>query len=41
MKFELTRVVAALAVAAVCLPATAKEFRSADVHPEDSPAVKP
>jgi tripartite ATP-independent transporter DctP family solute receptor len=39
MRFELTRVVAALAVAAVCLPATAKEFRSADVHPEDYPTV--
>ena len=39
MKFELTRVAAALAAAAICLPATAKEFRSADVHPEDYPTV--
>jgi tripartite ATP-independent transporter DctP family solute receptor len=39
MKFDLTRIAAALAVAAVCLPATAKEFRSADVHPEDYPTV--
>jgi tripartite ATP-independent transporter DctP family solute receptor len=39
MKLELTRVAAALAVAAVCQTATAKEFRSADVHPEDYPTV--
>jgi tripartite ATP-independent transporter DctP family solute receptor len=39
MRFDLTRVAAALAMAAVCLPATAKEFRSADVHPEDYPTV--
>ena len=30
---------AALAMAAVCLPVAAKEYRSADVHPEDYPTV--
>ena len=35
----MTRLAAALAVAAIALPATAKEFRSADVHPEDYPTV--
>ena len=39
MRFDLTRVAAALAMAALCLPAGAKEFRSADVHPEDYPTV--
>ncbi len=39
MRFDLTRVAAALAMAAVCLPAASKEFRSADVHPEDYPTV--
>jgi tripartite ATP-independent transporter DctP family solute receptor len=39
MRFDLTRVAAALAMAAVCLPVAAKEFRSADVHPEDYPTV--
>lgn len=39
MRFDLTRVAAALAIAALCVPATAKEFRSADVHPEDYPTV--
>ena len=39
MKLRLTRVAAALAAAAICLPAAAKEFRSADVHPEDYPTV--
>ena len=39
MRFTLTRLAAALAVAAVTLPAAAKEFRSADVHPEDYPTV--
>ena len=35
----MTRLAAALAVAAIALPATAKEFRSADVHPDDYPTV--
>ena len=35
----MTRLAAALAAAALALPATAKEFRSADVHPEDYPTV--
>ena len=35
----LARTLAALAVAALCLPAAAREFRSADVHPEDYPTV--
>ena len=35
----MTRLAAALAAAAIALPATAKEFRSADVHPEDYPTV--
>ncbi len=39
MKLQLTRVAATLVIAAICLPATAKEFRSADVHPEDYPTV--
>ncbi len=30
---------AALAAVAFSLPASAKEFRSADVHPEDYPTV--
>jgi len=34
-----SRLAAALAAAAIALPATAKEFRSADVHPEDYPTV--
>jgi tripartite ATP-independent transporter DctP family solute receptor len=36
---KMTRLAAALAAAAIALPATAKEFRSADVHPEDYPTV--
>jgi len=36
---RLTRIAAALAAAALCLPAAAKEFRSSDVHPEDYPTV--
>ena len=32
---RLNCIAAALAMAAVCVPATAKEFRSSDVHPED------
>ena len=39
MKMQLTRIAAALAAAAICLPAAAKEFRSSDVHPEDYPTV--
>jgi len=39
MTFNLTRLAAALAMAAVGATATAKEFRSADVHPEDYPTV--
>ena len=39
MKLQLTRIAAALAAAAVCLPVAAKEFRSSDVHPEDYPTV--
>jgi tripartite ATP-independent transporter DctP family solute receptor len=39
MKLHLTRIAAALAAAAVCLPAVAKEYRSSDVHPEDYPTV--
>ena len=35
----MSRLAAALAAAAIALPATAKEFRSADVHPEDYPTV--
>ena len=35
----MTRLAAALAAAVIALPATAKEFRSADVHPEDYPTV--
>jgi tripartite ATP-independent transporter DctP family solute receptor len=34
-----TRIAAALAALAICLPAAAKEFRSSDVHPEDYPTV--
>jgi hypothetical protein len=34
-----TRIAAALAAVALCLPAAAKEFRSSDVHPEDYPTV--
>ena len=36
---RLTRIAAALAMAAICVPAGAKEFRSSDVHPEDYPTV--
>jgi tripartite ATP-independent transporter DctP family solute receptor len=36
---RLTRIAAALAALALCLPAAAKEFRSSDVHPEDYPTV--
>jgi len=36
---RLNCIAAALAMAAVCVPATAKEFRSSDVHPEDYPTV--
>ena len=39
MMFRFTRVAAALALAVACAPAGAKEFRSADVHPEDYPTV--
>ena len=39
MNFHLTHIAAALAAAALCLPAAAKEYRSADVHPEDYPTV--
>ena len=39
MTLQLNRIAAALAAVAICLPATAKEFRSADVHPEDYPTV--
>ena len=35
----MTRLAAALAAAAIAMPATAKELRSADVHPEDYPTV--
>jgi len=35
----MSRLAAALAAAAIALPATAKEFRSSDVHPEDYPTV--
>ena len=35
----MTRLAAALAAAAIALPSAAKEFRSADVHPEDYPTV--
>ena len=34
-----TRIAAALAMAAICVPVAAKEFRSSDVHPEDYPTV--
>ena len=34
-----TRVAAALAAAAICIPAAAKEFRNSDVHPADYPTV--
>ena len=36
---RLTRIAAALAALALCLPAAAKEFHSSDVHPEDYPTV--
>lgn len=36
---RLTHLAATLAALAICLPATAKEFRSSDVHPEDYPTV--
>ena len=39
MNTQLKRITAALAAALICLPAAAKEFRSADVHPEDYPTV--
>ena len=39
MNVRLTRLAAALCAAAITLPAAAKEFRSADVHPEDYPTV--
>jgi tripartite ATP-independent transporter DctP family solute receptor len=39
MRLTTTRLAAALAIMAVALPAAAKEFRSADVHPEDYPTV--
>ena len=39
MKMKFTRIAAAHAMAAICLPAAAKEFRSSDVHPEDYPTV--
>ncbi|MEO8344190.1 MAG: TRAP transporter substrate-binding protein DctP, partial [Betaproteobacteria bacterium] len=39
MKLHLTCIAAALAAAALTLPAAAKEYRSADVHPEDYPTV--
>ena len=38
-RFAVKRLCAALAAATLCLPAAAKEFRSADVHPEDYPTV--
>ena len=34
-RFTASRLCAALAAAFICLPVAAKEFRSADVHPED------
>jgi len=34
-----THLAAALAAAALCVPAAAKEFRSSDVHPDDYPTV--
>jgi tripartite ATP-independent transporter DctP family solute receptor len=34
-----TRIAAAFAAAALCMPAAAKEFRSSDVHPDDYPTV--
>jgi len=39
MKPQLTRIAAALATATFCMPALAKEYRSAGVHPEDYPTV--
>ena len=39
LQSRLTRIAAAIAAAAVCIPAMAKEYRSADVHPEDYPTV--
>ena len=39
MNIKLTRIAAAMAAAFMCLPAVAKEYRSADVHPEDYPTV--
>jgi tripartite ATP-independent transporter DctP family solute receptor len=39
MRINHKRVFAALAAAALALPVAAKEFRSADVHPEDYPTV--
>jgi len=39
LQSKLTRFAATVAAAALCLPVTAKEFRSSDVHPEDYPTV--
>ena len=39
LQSKLTCLAVALAAAAVCAPAMAKEYRSADVHPEDYPTV--
>ena len=39
MNLKPTRIAAALAAAAVCLPVAAKEFRNSDVHPADYPTV--
>jgi tripartite ATP-independent transporter DctP family solute receptor len=36
---RLTLLATALAAAALCIPAAAKEFRSSDVHPDDYPTV--
>ncbi len=39
METQSKRITAALAAALICLPVAAKEYRSADVHPEDYPTV--
>jgi tripartite ATP-independent transporter DctP family solute receptor len=39
MNMRLTQLAAALCAAAIASPAAAKEYRSADVHPEDYPTV--
>ena len=39
MNVKRTCIAAAIAAAFICLPAAAKEYRSADVHPEDYPTV--